>query len=489
MEYTLFGLAAILILGFNFFFVLLILCVERKNSALALSWILTLIFLPVIGFFLYLFFGTNVVLHKKKTLKLKQQQDGLYTEATVEKIQRRGMGAAITGCREATDRRCRLFIEMNRRMGHCPCTSYNQVDIIITAQEKYLRLLKDIEAAKVNIHLLYFIIRNDTIGRAIIAALAKKAREGVKVRLLYDHAGCILTPHKTFQPLIECGGEVRRFFPISISNYLRVNFRNHRKIAVIDSRIGYLGGMNIGDEYMGVRPEHSPWRDTHLRMLGECVYFLQLRFIEDWLFSCNYRQVEEFPNLELFFPPVKCEGDLAMQIVSSGPDTKEEEIKWNFIRMITSAQDSVYIQTPYFVPDESFLEAMKIAVTSGVRVVVMIPEKTDNFVVHQVSRSYLGELLSYGVEGYLYPGFLHAKVMIMDDAVTSIGSANMDMRSFSLNFEANAFLYNTDFTKQYLGIFARDMKIARPFTHKEYASRCLGERMLEGIFRLLAPLL
>ncbi len=476
----------IFILLANFLFVLFILCIERKNPSLALSWILALVFLPIIGFILYLLFGTNIVIRKKKTLEMKRQQDLFYHLSTITRIKLKGDSLALQHNELFTYQK---LLNFNYNVGACACTFHNDVQIFIDAQEKYFQLLHDIEQAKESIHLLYFIIRDDKIGRKIIAALAKKAKEGVKVRLLYDHAGCILTPSRTFAPIIACGGEVKRFFPISISNYLRVNFRNHRKIAVIDSKIGYLGGMNIGDEYMGLSPEHSPWRDTHLRIQGESVYFLQSRFIEDWLFACNYRNVEQFSDSEKFFPPVNQECIIPMQIVSSGPDTAEEEIKWNLMNLLNSAKSTVCIQTPYFVPDESFIEAIKITVLSGIKVTIMIPHKTDNMVVHKVSLSYLGELLDYGVEVFLYPGFLHAKMMVIDETVATIGSANMDMRSFSLNFEVNAFFYNEEFAKRCKRIFSDDMKEARPFTLQEYNNRNWGERMIEGIFRLLAPLL
>ena len=484
MDALLINFSMLFILLANFLFVLFILCIERKNPSLALSWILALIFLPIIGFVLYLLFGTNIVIRKKKTLEMKRQQDFYYHLSTLTRVR------LTADQRLPTEQFAyKKMVNFNGELNKCPCTFHNDVQIFITAKEKYLQLLKDIKQAKQSIHLLYFIIRNDKIGRKIVAALAEKAKAGVKVRLLYDHAGCMLTPSKTFAPIIACGGEVKRFFPISVSNYLRVNFRNHRKIAVIDSRIGYLGGMNIGDEYMGLSVEHSPWRDTHLRIQGESVHFLQERFIEDWLFACNYRKVEEFADIKKFFPPIQTTTITPMQIVASGPDTSEEEIKWNFMQLLSLAKSAVYIQTPYFVPDESFLEAIKITVLSGIKVIIMIPNKTDNLIVHKVSLSYLGELLHYGVEAYLYSGFLHAKMMFIDESIATIGSANMDMRSFALNFEINAFFYDAVFTNRCKKIFFEDMKNARPFTLADYQQRNLGERMLDGVFRLLAPLL
>ncbi|WP_110955609.1 cardiolipin synthase [Anaerosinus massiliensis] len=477
-----------LIIGANFIFVVFTLCIERKNPTLALSWILTLTFLPVVGFILYLMFGTNMLIRKKKTLDDKRQQDDAYRKRVMEKIEERD---AANKFKEEVriEKAYQEFIQLNLNIGNSPYTTDNDVDIFITAKDKYRQLILDIEKAETSIHMLYFIIRNDRIGRLIIEILSRKARAGVKVRLLYDHAGCMLTPMHTFKPLIESGAEVERFFPVHVGNYLRINFRNHRKIVVIDGKIGYLGGMNIGDEYMGLLAENSPWRDTHLRIEGSSVYLLQMRFIDDWNFATHYRFQQQFDDIAAFFPPFEKPGSTKLQIVSSGPDTMEEEIKWNFVKLLYTAKEYIYIQTPYFVPDDSFLEALKIAAMSGIKVKIMVPSKTDNIVVHKVSISYLGELLSYGIEIFFYPGFLHAKMLLIDEEITSIGSANMDIRSFTLNFEVNAFMYGKEISKRCADIFRNDLKMASKFTLEDYTNRSRYIKMQESAFRLVAPLL
>lgn len=488
MEISTSNLFFMAILVANFFFVLFIICIERKNSALALSWILALIFLPVIGFILYLLFGTNVMVRKKKVLEDKRQEDQRFFEEALRAMRSRGEADYAAAKEEAPSYEQQL-LTLNARLGKSPFTTNNEVDIFVTAKDKYRQLIRDIEHAKTSIHLLYFIIRNDRIGRMIIEVLAKKAKAGVQVRLLYDHAGCIWTPNETFRPLIESGAKVERFFPIQFGNYLRINFRNHRKLVIIDSLIGYLGGMNIGDEYMGLTAENLPWRDTHLRITGGSVYMLQLRFLEDWRFATEYREDNELPDFETLFPPLEKTGDTRMQIVSSGPDTEEEEIKWNFLRLIYNAKSQICIQSPYFVPDDSFLEAVKIAALSGVHVSIMVPSQTDNIVAQKVSISFLGELLSYGVEVYMYPGFLHAKMVIIDDWITSIGSANIDMRSFSLNFEINSFIYGRAFTKRCKDIFCGDLVLSTQLKLDAYRKRGVFDRLQEGFFRLVAPLL
>lgn len=366
----------------------------------------------------------------------------------------------------------------------------NDVDIFIMAKDKYRQLIRDIEDAEESIHLLYFIIRNDRIGRTIIDILARKAKQGVKVRLLYDYAGCFMTSCDTFKPLIESGAQVESFFPLKLGKYLRINYRNHRKIVIIDHVIGYLGGMNIGDEYMGYNASGLPWRDTHIRMTGTCVQFLQIRFMKDWRFATNYRQDDALQCKHLFIKqPAKTVGNTKMRIVSGGPDTPREEIKWRFLQMVYDAKEKIYIQTPYFVPDESFMEALKVAVFSGVEVVIMVPSKSDNFIAQRVSLSYLGILLEFGVKVYLYPGFLHAKMILADDKVVSIGSTNMDMRSFYLNFEINAFLYGAEITKRCSDIFKQDLAGAEKMKGSDYRRRPYLTKLEESFYRIFSPLL
>lgn len=432
----------------NTFFILFILCVERKKPAFALSWILTLIFLPAIGFVLYLFLGTNIAVKRHNTRK-----GSLISLGYSEKI-----------------------------------SDDNDIDLFITAKAKYRKLLDDIEAAEDSIHVLYFIIRNDRIGRLLLDLLLKKAKQGVEVRLLYDHAGCWFTPGRLFKPLSENGAQVRRFFPINLDNYLRINFRNHRKIVVIDGKIGYIGGMNIGEEYMATSLSILPWRDTHLRLVGSAVQALQQRFLLDWCFSGKTDKFTDFET-ERFFPVVESGGKVKIKIVSSGPSSEAEAVKWSFLQMIYAAKRQILIQTPYFVPDDSFMEALRIAAYSGVKIVIMAPAKTDNYLAHKVSLSYLGELLKAGVRVYFYPGFIHAKMLVIDDKIVSIGSANLDMRSFSLNFETNALIYDTRLAKECVAVFAADMKNSQPMLGETYQNRSVFVRVQEGVFRLLAPLL
>nr|WP_242855937.1 cardiolipin synthase [Ruminiclostridium josui] len=253
-----------------------------------------------------------------------------------------------------------------------------------------------------------------------------------------------------------------------MDNYLKVNYRNHRKIVVIDGKIGYVGGINIGDEYLGLHKRIKPWRDTHLKITGSSVYCLQLRFMTDWLYAS--KKEVDFGRLDMYFKPIKKEecGNVAIQMVSSGPDTNAEEIKRGMIKMINSAKYSILIQTPYFVPDDSFLEAIQNAAMSGVNVIIQIPEVPDKRVVYKVTTSYIEDVMDFGVKVYLYPGFLHSKMIVIDDTCCSIGSTNMDMRSFSLDFEINAFMYGREITDKCSRIFYNDLNICKEVTEEDY---------------------
>ncbi len=460
----------------NLLFILFTLSVERKNATTAASWILLLLFLPVLGFILYLLFGTNIFIRRKKLFRRKRAQDSVFNAA---------YRPFLPQDKNATEV-LEDIARFNCRLDCCTLTQRNDVQLFFTAEEKYCALLEDIERAQDHIHMQYFILRNDLIGRLILEALEKKARDGVKVRVLYDHGGSILTPAAAFARLRTAGAEVAAFFPIRLGHYLRVNFRNHRKLVVVDGATAYTGGMNIGDEYMNrYKKRGVVWRDTHLRLCGDGALFMQLQFLKDWQFATG-KKVAASSKL---FPIGVSHARMLVEIVSSGPDTAENEIKWNFLKLIYGAKESVLIQSPYFVPDDSFMEALKIAALSGCRVQVIAPQVSDNAVVQVVSEAYLGELLPYGVEVYIYKGFLHAKMLLVDDFAVSIGSANMDMRSFELNFELNAFFYDKKIAALCRRQFEQDLRASLPYTLEMHRARSFWRRTQEGVFRLLAPLM
>jgi cardiolipin synthase A/B len=471
----------------NFIFVIITIFIERKKPVTALVWILILAFMPVIGFFLYLVLGRSLRLNKKRIFRLKKEYDLLYKSWLIEQkllLDNRRIPFMDKNMEKYQD-----MIEMNLNISRSIYTQDNDVTVFIDAKDKYEALIKDIENATDTIHLLYFIINNDHIGKRIVDLLAQKAAQGVKVRLLYDHVGSFWTPFSTFRKLIRAGGMVSRFFPLRFGTYLRINFRNHRKIVVIDGKIGYTGGINIGDEYMGFHKRQKPWRDTHIRITGTAVYFLQERFLMDWYYASREEGMNEDSVLEKLFPPVEMPGRIGMQVVSDGPDSSDEQIKWGYIKMINSAKEKLYIQSPYFVPDDSFLQALQMAATSGVDVRVMLPAIPDKLFVYRVTTSFIKDLMDYGVKVYLYTGFLHAKMLVMDGKVTSIGTTNIDIRSFVLDFEINTFIYDTGLSRQCAEIFEADMKHCREVTREWYEARSRWIKLQEILCRLFSPLL
>ena len=459
----------LLIWSMNIVFIGVVLFVEKKRPEIALCWLLALVFLPVVGFLLYLFFGLSLPLYQRWSVAGRQTDTGADT------------------CREVPLNRTEdALMRMNERLGDGSLQTDNQVEVFVNGKAKYSALLADIQQAVSTIHLLYFIIRNDRFGRHLLQVLEEKAKQGVKVRLLYDHGGSFFTPDDLFCSLAEAGGEVRRFFPIRLGYYLRVNYRNHRKIVVIDGKIGYLGGMNIGEEYMGSDVANQiPWRDSHLRIEGGSVHDLAARFLADWRFAGGSIDEKE----EMLFPPPVHTGKSAVQIVSSGPYQRASAIKWNYLRMLYGARESVWLQTPYFVPDESFLEGVRVAVASGVQVRILLSAHSDNRFVQKVSVSYAEELWKLGAEIAFYPGFLHSKMGIVDEWGVTLGTSNLDRRSFTLNFETNAILYDRTIVEKCRNFFSDDWARSRKMKEGADWARSPLSRCEEAVWRLFAPLL
>ena len=310
----------------------------------------------------------------------------------------------------------------------------------------------------------------------------------MKVRILYDDLGSRSLRKKAFKDLMEAGGEVEVFFPsfFPLIN-LRINYRNHRKLVIIDGKIGYIGGFNVGDEYLGLKEKFGYWRDTHLRITGSAVYAIQTRFILDWNQASYRHDIDYSPDL---FPTFEKTGEIGMQIVSSGPDSEWEQIKYGYIKMISSAKKSIWIQTPYFIPDASLLDALRIAALTGKDVRIMIPNKPDHLFVYWATTYHVGEMLKAGAKIFIYDnGFIHSKTIIVDEQVSSVGTANIDVRSFKLNFEVNAFIYNECIAKSLTESYLKDIEVSKEWTLEEYNKRSWFIRFKESISRLLSPIL
>lgn len=457
----------------NILFILAVIFTEHRRPHSAVVWTLILTLLPVIGMFLYIFFGRGFYPYKNK---VRDTDSPFYDYLSINKKD-------ILEEKNKTVKRFRDLILFNLTNSESIFSKDNTLTLFTDAKEKYQSLFTDILNAKHSINIEYFIIRNDEVGRDFIGLLAMKAREGVKVNLIYDELATLRTNMKCFKPLIDAGGNVYRFFHSIGLNILKVNHRNHRKIAIIDGKCGYIGGMNIGLEYMGLK-KLKPWRDTHLKIEGSAVYSLQAAFLNDLIYSGSVKA----EALEEYFPKNDFPGNKCMQIISSNPALFKEEIKLSFLKLITGAKKSIYIQTPYFVPDRTLTDCLKTAALSGVDVRIMIPGKPDKKYIYYITLSHIDELLQAGVKFYIHKGFLHSKTLIADCRVTSIGTANFDMRSFMLNYEVNAFIYDKDFSLKNLEAITKDMEKCTELTSMNFSKRSFLRKLAERILKLFSPL-
>lgn len=470
------------ILFLNVLLALAIIFLERRDASATWAWLMVLLFIPIAGFILYLIFGRRLS-NKEIFTWDKKSRLGLLTavQEQLHAIKENTLEVHHPAMEKYED-----LIFMHLKNNDALLSQDNDVELFTDGQKKFHALIEDIQQAEDHIHLLYYIVRHDNLGERLADALIEKAKQGVEVKLLYDDMGSRLLSRKYVKRIREAGGEVESFFPSLIPKVnLKINYRNHRKLAIMDGKVGYIGGFNIGDEYLGFNERFGYWRDTHLRVEGGAVRNMQTRFILDW----NQASRKDIVYEERFYAS-ESKGDVGMQVVSSGPDSEWEQIKHGYMKMIMSAKEYVYIQTPYFIPDDSLLDALRIAVLSGVDVRIMIPNKPDHPFVYWATYSNIGDLLMAGATVYVYQkGFLHAKTIVVDDEIASVGTANIDVRSFRLNFEANAFLYHPDVAGALADRFHEDMVDSTELTYKLYQSRSKWIRFKEAISRLLSPIL
>jgi len=467
----------------NFIFLAIVIFAERKNPTSALAWIMVSMLLPGVGFIFYFFFGRN--LSRRKIFNMpdnEQKALQAFYQGQAEAIK---MGEWTIAEENAKSYADKILLHLNN--SNSLYFEQNEVELFTDGTAKFQALFADLKAAKNHIHLDYYILNNDELGNQLLAILEQKAKEGVQVRLLFDDLGGRTLRKGKFKVLVENGGQYARFFSSSFRLINpRINYRNHRKIAVIDGKIGYIGGFNIGDEYLGKNKRFGYWRDSALRIQGESVYELQTRFMLDWRAASNEDLLPDGST----FPYLSSHNTCGMQIVSSGPDEEWEQVKSGYIKMIQSAKEYVYIHTPYFIPDEAVLEALRIASFSGVDVRLMIPNKPDHPFVYWATTAWASELLKAGGRVYIYEnGFLHSKTMVVDGRIASCGTANFDYRSFKLNFEVVAFVYNCEIADQMREAFMSDLADCTEITEAEYEKRPWNMRFKEQISRLLSPLL
>lgn len=467
------GLLGILIIFFG----------RQRTSRSTMMWLMVLGLVPILGFFFYMMFGADT--RRANMFRLKRGQDAYIRQLTSTQRKRLREGALFE--KESGLDAYNALVEMNLNLDNSILTVKNDCSLFYHGAEVRQSMLQDIAAAKYSIDFLTYIIRSDQAGKQFVAALIAAAARGIRVRMLVDAVGSRGLRDREIRALRDAGAEVEIFFPSWFKHFNpRMNYRNHRKILVIDDHIGYIGGFNIGDEYVDGNPRIGRWRDTHLRIDGDGAAELKLRFVQDWLYASGENPEEE---RDVQFKPHPCK-ETALQLVTSGPDTQHRNIKYAMVKMVDMAERSIMIQTPYLIPDESFMDALMMAVLRGVRVRIMIPCKPDHPLVYWATTSYAGKLIEQGAEVYRYDGgFLHAKVFIIDEAVSMVGTANVDERSFSLNFEASAILYDAQINRDLRDQFEKDCEESTLITWDDYLRRPLLQRIKEPVARLFSPLL
>jgi Phosphatidylserine/phosphatidylglycerophosphate/cardiolipin synthases and related enzymes len=468
----------------NIVFSLLIIFFQRRNPTTVLAWLLLLYFIPVLGFILYLILGQNF--RRERMFKMKEIEGEIKyaVRRQEESIYRKKLRL-----RDPELDRFKRLILYNLNEAEAVLTDNNDIRIFTDGREKFQALLSEMDRARNYIHVQYYIIKNDELWKEIEEVLVRKARQGVEIRVLFDSMGCRGMRRSDWARLEKAGIKVAEFFPALLGKLqLRVNYRNHRKIVVIDGRIGFVGGFNVGREYIGKDRKFGYWRDTHVCIEGSAVTSLAVRFVLDWNYAARENLFLEDRLFEI--PTYVRNGRDPVQIISSGPDSHSQEIRNNYLRLIHMARKNIYIQTPYFIPDDDIRDALEIAAKSGIDVRIMIPCKPDHPFVYWATYSYLGEMIEAGARCYTYDnGFLHAKCMCVDGLVTCMGTANMDIRSFSLNFEVNAVIYSARTTERLMEAFENDIAKSTLVTRKKYEQRDFVIRIKEQFCRLLSPVL
>ncbi|MDR2912124.1 MAG: cardiolipin synthase [Alistipes sp.] len=466
---------------------------EKRDPVKSLAWIAMIALVPVLGMVVYLLFGRNW--RKRKMFSRK----GILDEEWIENVSRRQFSSlsdpalsdpaitdpAIAATPEIENNRdtIRLMLGNSRAL----LALHNRVEVLQNGKATFSSLYEALKGATRSIHLEYYIFENDRIGRQVEKILTKKARAGVEVRLIYDGVGTLWTEGSIFRRLRRAGVRVECFMPV-VFPWLtsRVNYRNHRKIAVIDGRVAYTGGINVAERYLVGTRRLGKWRDIHLRIEGEAVNLLQSVFITDWHFVCP----SELLRPDDYFGKSSVAEVCPMQIAVSGPDSDWSAIMQAFFSAIMKARERIFISTPYFTPNAALLTAMKVAALSGIDVRLLIPGRSDSKVAWWATRSYVQELLEAGIKVYMFQGgFNHSKLVIIDGDFCSVGSANIDMRSFEDNFEVSALIYDRAVAARLEAGYEADLRNSRLVTLDEWASRSNWVGGVESLARLLSPLL
>lgn len=457
-------------------FIVWILNIKREPLS-AMSWCLAVIFLPILGAVFFILFGYQNI---HRPIRRKRVHARLFRARTSSSGEFRASG---------NDPKKEGWADISllaQQLGADPAQTGHHVELFHDVAKAYENMLGAFEQAKHHIHFEMFIFRSDDSGKKFMNVLAEKVRQGVQVRLLFDGVGSWNLSLSTIRILRDAGGQVAAFLPLSLlRRKFQINLRNHRKIVVVDGKIGFTGGCNIGDEYLGKDPFFGAWRDSWVRIEGPAVLSMQKVFLEDWDFA-----IDEDVIGDAYFPPPRISGDATVQIAWSGPDQEIKTIREILFAGITRAKKRIWIATPYFVPDTALIDALSLAARSGVDVRLLVPFRPDKWVPYLAAKFYWQFVLPAGVKVYQYPaGFMHAKLVLIDDRWSSIGSANFDNRSLLLNFELNALIESEEVARNLEAAFLKDFEKSIRLEEKEFERRPFVGRIVENACRLISPIL
>jgi cardiolipin synthase len=476
----------LLILYLLFLSLILLVINKRKRPVVTLAWIMAIIFLPFLGAILFLVFGTERIVNRGR-LKLSSND---FLKKRLNEIEEQWTTDLFSGHRHGQSE---YFLEnitrISEKYSFFKVVGHNQVELEVDAEAAYPAMEEAIAGARSHINLEFYIFRTDEVGRRFQRLLIEQAKKGVIVNFLYDSFGSMNLNwnHKFLAELRNAGVKVRKFLPIN--QFIRpwnINLRNHRKLMVVDNSVGFTGSLNIGADFVSQKDtKFGKWRETMVKIEGPAVSQLQWIFCEDWYFATGEELISP-----MYFRITEPRGDALLQIVASGPDVREKAIFKIFLMAIYQAKDYIFLTTPYFIPDRSLLLALQLAAYRGVDVRILVPRKSDHTFVLLAGRSYYEDLMETDVKIYEYTaGFLHAKMLVVDDYLTVIGSANADIRSFDFDFEINAQIYGKKEAKKAAEIFRKDLDESELLRLPDFQYRPISEKMAENFCRLLSPLL
>jgi cardiolipin synthase len=472
------SLALLAAYGLYFFSTLTIILIDIRNPTKAIAWILVITFLPLLGLLVFGVFGKNFRHTRRFSRKEKKDLQQLREITFVPRTE------ALPDHKELLAKSG--IVKLLENNNKAQLTFNNRLQVLEDGEATFSAIFEALEQARDHIHLEYYIIEEDELGKRLRDVLVQKAREGLEVRLLYDSVGSWSLSRKYLRSLEEAGVETSEFMPVRFPRFAnRINYRNHRKIVVVDGKIAFVGGLNVADRYLHGAPDIGYWRDTQLRLQGDAAKSLQSVFLTDWYFANG-----ELLEGDSYYPAHEVSEGPLVQITSSGPDSDWASIMQAYFAAIATAEKNIYISTPYFIPNEAISVALKTAALRGVDVRLLIPQRTDYALVTLAQFSYVEEFLRAGVRVYAYKkGFNHGKLMMVDGLFASVGTANMDLRSFDQNFEVNALLYDAKATEQLEATFFQDLEESIELELKSYRSRPRSRKLKEGISRLLSPIL